>query len=678
MSPLASAPSVEAAPASSPTPAKGVTARVVAFSLLLTVVFALIIPVIDFKFQNTMLGASPLPPGAIGALLLLLLVVNPLLGLVSKQLRFSRQETLVVYITCLFSCLIPGHGAENLFIPNLLAAFYYATPENKWLDFLVPHLKNGFTPALHNGQLNRQVLDGWYLGGPIPWSAWVGPLLLWGALVLASYLMLACLSAMLRRQWAQNEALSFPLLRLPLEMTQDMDNNSSSTTPFFRNGLMWTGFALVVGVQLLRGTHRYFPEVPDFPMSLDLGPFFSEAPWNQIGWTMLETYPLAVGIAFLLSSEVSFSLWFVYWLTKLQFVALSLVGFPSASLPKAPGAVSGDNFLGFESVGAYLAFAALLFWTGREHFKLIARRALGRQKAAPDEASEIMSYPVAFWGFFGALGFIIGWMLFVGVRLDVALVVWGMYLLSAVVLSRVAVEAGLMSLISDNSPLGATSQLFFSQPSTWLSAGSGVVPATFVQASFAQHMRGFSMPSFLHAFKLAHDFKLARRPFLTLLGTVVTLSLALSLWMGVRLGHENGALSLANVTWTHVESERTITRFLPTVFNGSGGDPKWNWAAFLVGALVTWGTVAMRARFAWFPLHPVGLVMGQSYPSAALWFSIFIGWTCKTLITRFGGNDSYRRTIPFFLGIALGDVVMMLFWIVIDGWQGRSNHMMMP
>lgn len=660
-------------------PVKGVTARVVAFSLFLTVVFAYLIPVIDFKFQNTMLGASPLPPGAIGALLLLLLVVNPLLGLVSRRLQFSRAETLVVYITCLFSCLIPGHGAENLFIPNLLAAFYYATPENKWLDYLVPHLKEGFTPALKNGHLNREVLDGWYMGGKVPWSAWIGPLLMWGALIAASYLMLACLSAMLRKQWAQNEVLSFPLLRLPLEMTQGMDSDASSRlTPFFRNGLMWLGFGAVVCVQLLRGTHRYFPEVPDFPMSLDLGPLFSDAPWNQIGWTMLETYPLAVGIAYLLSSEVSFSLWFVYWLTKLQFVALSLVGFPAATLPKAPGAVSGDNVLGFETVGAYVAFAGLLFWTGRAHFKIIVRRAFGRQKAAPDEAREIMSYPAAFWGFFGALAFIMGWMHVVGVRLDVALVLWAMYLLSAVVLSRVAVESGLMSLISDISPLGATSQLFFSHPATWLSASSGVVPATFVQASFAQHMRGFSMPSYLHAFKLAHDHKISPRPLLALIASVVLLSLGLSLWMGVRLGYENGGLSLSNTTWAHVESERTITRFLPAVFNGTGGNPALNGVAFLVGALATFGTIALRARFAWFPLHPVGLVLGQSYPAAALWFSVFVGWLCKALITRFGGNDSYRKAIPFFLGIALGDVVMMLFWIAIDGWQGRGNHMMMP
>jgi hypothetical protein len=50
----------------------------------------------------------------------------------------------------------------------------------------------------------------------------------------------------------------------------------------------------------------------------------------------------------------------------------------------------------------------------------------------------------------------------------------------------------------------------------------------------------------------------------------------------------------------------------------------------------------------------------------AMWLSIFLGWGAKVLISRFGGTDAYRKAIPFFLGIALGDIVMVVFWIVIE------------
>ena len=102
-------------PGSSPPPSlqkpdRGVTPRVVILALLLGVLFGYVNPTVDFRFFNSYLGGSHLPAGAVGTLLVLLLVVNPLLRLISKRLAFSRNETLTVYITCLFSCLVPGRG----------------------------------------------------------------------------------------------------------------------------------------------------------------------------------------------------------------------------------------------------------------------------------------------------------------------------------------------------------------------------------------------------------------------------------------------------------------------------------------------------------------------------------------------------------------------------------------
>lgn len=87
---------------------------------------------------------------------------------------------------------------------------------------------------------------------------------------------------------------------------------------------------------------------------------------------------------------------------------------------------------------------------------------------------------------------------------------------------------------------------------------------------------------------------------------------------------------------------------------------------------------AARSRFLWFPFHPIGYLMHLTFPIKMFWFSIFFGWLCKVLITRFGSNDSYRKTIPAFLGLVLGDVTMILFWLVIDGWSGRTAHQLMP
>jgi hypothetical protein len=151
---------------------RGVTWRVVLISLLLAALFGYAIPIIDYKFSNTFLGAAHLPAGAIAVLLILLLVLNPLLHLLSHRLAFSRNETLTIYITCLFSTLTPGRGGENFFVPIHSGFVLLRHTENNWLSSLQPYIKSWMTPALTaDGQLNRDVVEGWYVGtdGVIPW-----------------------------------------------------------------------------------------------------------------------------------------------------------------------------------------------------------------------------------------------------------------------------------------------------------------------------------------------------------------------------------------------------------------------------------------------------------------------------------------------------------------------------
>ena len=231
----------------------GVTWRVVIFSLLTAAFFGFINPIIDAKLANTFLGAQHLPPGAVGVLLVVLLIVNPFTRYASARLVFSqvmaaialccaglaafrwqqsvsgiaiegvaiwtpaviaalivicllmgrrplsRNETLVIYISCLISCLVPGHGAENFFIPCLMGPFYFATPENAWLTkFLEPYTPQWLTPAFWAdagtafGPNGRQLVTDWYSGngGNIPWQFWIVPLLVWCSLIVAIYVML--------------------------------------------------------------------------------------------------------------------------------------------------------------------------------------------------------------------------------------------------------------------------------------------------------------------------------------------------------------------------------------------------------------------------------------------------------------------------------------------------------
>ena len=521
---------------------RGVTRRVVFLCLILAALFGYIIPIIDIKLQNSFLGAQHLPPGAIAVLLVLLLVVNPVLRLLSKRWTFSRNETLTVYISCLFSCLVPGHGGENYFVPNIIGVYYYANAENKWLETWT-QMKSWLSPALHPdggtfGEKGNDAVTGWYTGinpeQAIPWDAWLVPLFAWGSLVLAIYVLMACLSSMLRAQWSEREALSFPLLRLPLEMTEDLDTSStrsgaSGAIPaFFRNPTMWVGFAIAVFIQGLNGLNFYFPSVPKIPLELT-GNYFSEPPWNQIGSVPLRVLPIAVGITFLLTSEVSFSFWFFYWFIKLQYIAAYFVGFLPTTLPSSLGAQE-RLFTGSQHIGAYFAYVAIILWAAREHLQHVVRRAFGRARKTSGEDNEALSYPAAFWGFALSFAFIFAWSLFAGMDWRLALWLWSCYIVVMIGLSRIIAEGGLLMLESGIYPVGLWAQLFGAGPNHILSVSNGMLPAQIAQSSFMIDMRGFLMPSFVQSFKLAHDRKIRLKPLLCLITGVTLISFVVGIW----------------------------------------------------------------------------------------------------------------------------------------------------
>ncbi len=186
------------------------------------------------------------------------------------------------------------------------------------------------------------------------------------------------------------------------------------------------------------------------------------------------------------------------------------------------------------------------------------------------------------------------------------------------------------------------------------------------------------MPSFIQSFKLARDRRIEGRKLGALIFAVILVGLVGGVYMNVRLGYDNGGLGMQG--WLAKWGPQMTGRQAAAIANGySGRDVNLaNIVWLLFGGGLTILVMWCRSQFLWFPLHPLGYMMCVAYPMHTFWCSILIGWLCKVLISRYGGGDSYRRLIPAFLGMALGDVSMMLFWLAIDGWQGRQGHQLMP
>ena len=102
--------------------------------------------------------------------------------------------------------------------------------------------------------------------------------------------------------------------------------------------------------------------------------------------------------------------------------------------------------------------------------------------------------------------------------------------------------------------------------------------------------------------------------------------------------------------------------------------PEWGGVfAIGVGALVTIVLSYLRVQFLGFPLHPVGYLAANSWGMHLQWASFFIGWLLKTRLTRYGGLLLYRRMLPFFLGLIVGDMVHQGVWGLISWATGGTT-----
>ena len=87
-------------------------------------------------------------------------------------------------------------------------------------------------------------------------------------------------------------------------------------------------------------------------------------------------------------------------------------------------------------------------------------------------------------------------------------------------------------------------------------------------------------------------------------------------------------------------------------------------------AALTW----LKGHFVGFPIHPIGLALGLTWPISQIWFSVFIAWVCKALVLKYGGARLYRHVRPFFLGMVLGQFSSAGFWILVSSVTGVSHR----
>ena len=92
------------------------------------------------------------------------------------------------------------------------------------------------------------------------------------------------------------------------------------------------------------------------------------------------------------------------------------------------------------------------------------------------------------------------------------------------------------------------------------------------------------------------------------------------------------------------------------------------------GLIFSLALLTMRMRFFWWPLHPIGYAISYWWAMNLLWFPILLSFITKNILLRYGGLSLYRRTIPFFLGLILGEYFVGGIWNILGIVLGRRMY----
>jgi hypothetical protein len=576
------------------------------------------------------------------SLLLILMGVNGILRRIRPRWMLTRHELTALYVAVAIGSNLVGHDMLQILFTTLTYVFRHAGPENGWASKILPNIPS------HLVMTDPQALRALYMGNSTlyRWDhirPWLRPLGWWTLFTMLLVWSMLCLAAIFRRQW-DAERLTYPIAEIPLQLI-------SQPQALSRSRLLWAGVTIGVTGQLVNLLHVLFPSVPASPVGIQ---YFSadSPPWNAAGPLPIATFPFAYGLTFLLPTQLGFSVWFFMLFSRLELVLSSVMGYrdvnPWGQFP----------YLQQQSVGAIFGLFMTVVWAARGHLKTVWQSAMH----GDSEADEPMSYRTALFGYVAGMAGMAWFAVAAGMRPTTAVLFLGILFVIVLVVARMRAELGLPTY--ELYQVGADQILQKIGGTAALSHGDLTVMTLFFW--LGRTHRQLPMSTQVDAIRL---------------GKRTNTSLRSMTWLIL------GASALGTVAafWAMLHSTYLVG-FESAKFSGPapgafGGDP-WNkldnWisspqkpdfgamGAYAFGCLATLILAMLRARFVWWPFHPVGYLVSGSFGLFRLWLPIFVSWLAKTLILRYGGLRAYRQALPFFIGLVLGEFSMGFARTLLD------------
>src|SRR5688500_5723028 len=257
----------------------------------------------DFVLFNTYVIGSALPLALLLFFLVFVMLVNGPLNKWRPRAALSRGELAVSLGMVLVSCAIPASGFMR-YLPAQLVAPYRLGAERAEVhamlddanlaDWVYPSFESksahdrAAEPVITNfwnrdPRARLSWLDNWRA---VPWGAWVRPAVAWGVLLAALYGTIFCAAVIVRRQWAENERLPFPIAMIYTSLIESPPPGRALNS-LFTSRAFWVAASCVFTVHAVNALQKYFPKhLVKIPLGYDLSTLMTEPPLSYTDWAL--------------------------------------------------------------------------------------------------------------------------------------------------------------------------------------------------------------------------------------------------------------------------------------------------------------------------------------------------------------------------------------------------------
>lgn len=578
-------------------------------------------------------------------------LLNSLIKKVLPHFSLSSGELIVVYIMIVMSGTIAGESMYEGLFGSILHPIRYATPENEWKDLFFRYIPSWFTVT------NKEALDGYYNGDSSLYTVkqiklWLTPLLTWGSLTFVLVFMMLCMNVLVRKQWTFHEKLAFPIVKLPLAMTE------KGGIKLFSNKIMWIGFSLAMAIDLLNGFSYLYPTIPSLPVKLTrIDQFFTEKPLNAMGYTRISFYPFAIGLGFLLPLDLSFSCWFFFVFRLAESIFGSIIGVK---------AVSRFPYFDEQASGAWIGLCIIAIFSSRKYLKEVFKRVFGFSSTI-DDSDEPMRYRTAIFGIIAGSLFLIFFCKAASMSIWTIVLFFIIYFMLNTAIARVRAE------------LGTPQEIYYVSPRRIMVRMLGTQvfsrPDLTIMSYFYWFNRGYTCPPManqLEGFKMAEKEKINHKKLLFAMILAIVFAIIVSFWVNIDIRYRKGA-EVGIMNNKEFIGRESFSRLKGWLVNPQ--EPNTSSTLFMVlGLSFMLFLTFMRMRFFWWPFHPGGYALAVSYAMDYFWLAFFISWAVKWALLKHGGIRAHRKAMPFFLGLILGDYAGGSLWAIISPVFGIKTY----